>query len=154
MLKSQAIENFRPSPSEDDVIIIIIIIIHCLQQNNTLPTTELPTAKQRTWDRPLIERDVAEICQHSEGLINKARLEAARSAHSADWLHVMPVEACGLALDNETVRIAVGLRLGLSLCGPHRCKCGEMVGEDGYHGFVCRRSQGRSLRHHAVNDIF
>src|SRR6218665_746259 len=65
----------------------------------------------------------------------------------------MPVEACGLALDNETVRIAVGLRLGLSLCGPHRCKCGEMVGEDGYHGFVCRRSQGRSLRHHAVSDI-
>src|SRR6218665_3939155 len=48
---------------------------------------------------------------------------------------------------------SVGLRLGLSLCGPHRCKCGEMMGEDGYHGFVCRRPQGRSLRHHAVNDI-
>src|SRR6218665_2548808 len=65
----------------------------------------------------------------------------------------MPVEACGLVLDNEAVRIAVGLRLGLSLCRPHRCQCGEMVGEDGYHGFVCRMLQGRSLRHHVVNDI-
>jgi len=137
----------RAAPSDDYVDEMMEF------RKDTLPTTELPPAKQRTWDRPLIERDVAEICQHSEGLINKARLEAARSPHSADWLHVMPVEACGLALDNETVRIAVGLRLGLSLCGPHRCKCGEMVGEDGYHGFVCRRSQGRSLRHHAVNDI-
>ena len=62
----------------------------------------------------------------------------------------MPVEACGLVLDNEAVRIAVGLRLGLSLCGPHRCQCGEMVREDGYHDFVCRRSQGRSLRHHDI----
>jgi len=122
-------------------------------RKDTLPTTELPPAKQGTWDRPLIERDVAEICQHSEGFINSARLEAVRSPHSVDWLNAMPVEACGLVLDNEAVRIAVGLRLGLSLCGPHRCQCREMVGEDGYHGLVCRRSQGRSLRHHAVNDI-
>src|SRR6218665_338307 len=77
----------------------------------------------------------------------------ASGSHSADWLNAMPVEACGLVLDNEAVRIAVGLRLGLSLCGPYRCQCGEMVGEKCYHGFVCRRSQGRSLRHHAVNDI-
>src|SRR6218665_2006808 len=28
-----------------------------------------------------------------------------------------------------------------------------MVGEDGYHGFVCRRAQGRAPRHHVVNDI-
>src|SRR6218665_2689074 len=100
------------------------------------------------------------VCKHPfwlperhHRMINKARLEAARSPHSADWLHAISVEACGLALDNEAVRVAVSLRLGLSLCGPHRCKCGEMVGEDSYHGFVCRRSQGRSLRHHAVNDI-
>src|SRR6218665_3372970 len=64
--------------------------------------------------------NVAKICQHSEGLINRARLEAARSPHSADWLNAMPMEACGLVLDNEAVRTAVGLKLGLSLCGPHR----------------------------------
>ena len=49
--------------------------------------------------------------------------------------------------------MAVGLRLGLDLCGPHTCHCGDSVGPEGHHGFVCRRALGRSLRHHAVNDI-
>ena len=111
-------------------------------RKHTLPTTELFPAKQGTWDWPLIDRDVAENCLHSEGLINRARLEAVRSPHSADWLNAMPAEACGLVLNNEAVRIALGLRLGLSLCGPHRCQCREMMKEDGFHGFVCRRSQG------------
>ena len=65
----------------------------------------------------------------------------------------LPIAACGLALDNDAVRVAVGLRLGLALCTPHRCQCGDLVGSEGHHGFVCRRASGRSLRHHAINDI-
>ena len=113
----------------------------------TPPTTDaLTPVKQKTWDRPLIDRDLAEINEHAEGLTNKARLEAARSPHSADWLSAMPVAACGIALDNESVRVAVGLRLGLDLCRPHRYHCGKMVGQDGHHSFVCKRAHGRSLR--------
>src|SRR6218665_3093999 len=41
---------------------------------------------RKTWDRPLVDRDLAEINEHAAGLTNKARLEAARSPHSADWL--------------------------------------------------------------------
>ena len=33
--------------------------------------------------------------------------------------------SCGLKLDNEAVRVAVGLRLGLDLCVPHECHCGS-----------------------------
>ena len=61
--------------------------------------------------------------------------------------------ACGLALDNESVRVAVGLRLGLDLCRPHCCHCGDMVGQDGHHSIVCKRAHGRLLRHHVINDI-
>src|SRR6218665_315038 len=119
-----------------------------------IPMTDaFPPVKQKTWDRPLIDRDLAEINEHAEGLTNKARLEAARSPHSADWLSAMPVAACGPALDNESVRVAVGLRLGLDLCRPHCCHCRGMVGQDGHHSFVCKRSYGRSLRHHVINDI-
>src|SRR6218665_4162234 len=59
--------------------------------------------------------------------------------------------ACGLVLDNEAVRIAVCLRLRHALCAIH--SCGGWVGQEGHHGLVCRRAQGQSLRHHAINDI-
>jgi len=36
-----------------------------------------------------------------------ARLLAALSNHSGDWLHVLPIAAYGLHLDNEATRVAV-----------------------------------------------
>src|SRR6218665_3033716 len=65
----------------------------------------------------------------------------------------LPLAACGLVLDNEAVRVAVCLRLGHAPCAPHSCVCGGWVRQEGHHGLVCRRGQGRSLRHHARNDI-
>jgi len=44
---------------------------------------------------------------------------AASSQHSGDWLFALPIASCGLNLDDEAVRVAVGLRLGLDLCVPH-----------------------------------
>ena len=46
-------------------------------------------------------------------------------------------------MDDEVVRIAVGLRLGLSLCQPHECiHCGVAVDASGVHGLSCRFSRG------------
>ena len=36
---------------------------------------------------------------------------AASARHSGDWLFALPIASCGLKLDNEAVRVAVGLRL-------------------------------------------
>ena len=41
---------------------------------------------------------------------------ASSSQHSGDWLFALPVASCGLRLDDEVVRVAVGLRLGPDLC--------------------------------------
>ena len=38
---------------------------------------------------------------------------AATARHSGDWLFALPIASCGLKLDDEAVRVAVGLRLGL-----------------------------------------
>jgi len=73
--------------------------------------------------------------------------------HSGDWLNALPITSCGLRLDNEAIRVAVGLRLGLALCAPHVCPCGMMVGADGWHGLSCKRSCGRSVRHNLLNDL-
>ena len=65
----------------------------------------------------------------------------------------LPVASCGLRLDNESIRVAVGLRLGCVLCFAHRCSCGAVVSDRGIHGFSCRLAVGRLARYNAINDI-
>jgi len=40
------------------------------------------------------------------------KILATRAPGSGDWLHTLPLSSIGLKMDNATVRIAVGLRLG------------------------------------------
>jgi len=54
---------------------------------------------------------------------------------------------------DEAVRVAVALRLGLGVCVPHSCSCGENVDAWGHHAFVCKHASGRTQRHHALNDV-
>ena len=84
---------------------------------------------------------------------NRARLLAASAPHSDDWLHTRPLSTCALRLDNESVRVALGLRLGTSLCEPHQCSCGKQGNARGTHDISCKRSAGRSIQHHELNDI-
>ena len=49
--------------------------------------------------------------------------------------------------------MAIGLRLGLEICVPHQCHCGAQVDAYGRHGLVCKKAPGRSIRHHALNDL-
>ena len=64
-----------------------------------------------------------------------------------------PISRCGLRLDDEAIRVAVGLRLGLNLCAVHRCPCGAHVDARGIHGLSCKRSSGRAARHQQINDL-
>ena len=48
---------------------------------------------------------------------------------------------------------AVGMRLGLSLCVPHSCPCGEQMDAQGLHATVCKKAPGRIARHQVLNDI-
>ncbi len=59
-----------------------------------------------------------------------------------------------LRLDDEVIRIVVGLRLGVYLCRPHSCSlCGGNVDEFATHGLSCRMSAGRLPWHAAINTI-
>ena len=51
------------------------------------------------------------------------------------------------------MRIAIGLRLGTTLCHPHTCQCGKSVDNLGRHGLSCLKAQGRHSRHAHANDI-
>jgi len=84
---------------------------------------------------------------------DKARLLAVASKRSSDWLHALPISSCGLRLDDEAIRVAIGLRLGTELCKVHTCPCGAEVDTLGAHGLSCRQSVGRAARHQQLNDV-
>jgi len=65
------------------------------------------------------------------------------------------MSSCGQRMDDEAVRVAVGLRLGARLCELHQCLYAApiKVGSEGTHGLVCRRSAGRTTLHHVLKDL-
>ena len=85
---------------------------------------------------------------------SRARLLAATAKESDAWLNVLPVSSLGLCMNDESIRIGVGLHLGVPLCQPHLCyQCGAEVDHLATHGLSCRRSLGRHSRHAVLNDI-
>ena len=110
-------------------------------------------SKQRCWDQASVEHGLEVLEAHYTDPYHRARLLATRSPHGGHWLHAWPISACGLRLDDEAVRVAVGLRIGVDLCEEHDCPCGTKVDRGGSHGLSCRRGAGRLPKHDAINDI-
>ena len=115
-----------------------------LQQNIRPPGTNVPGG---------LKNNNSDNSSNNGDKLNVARLTSVSAPHSGDWLNAMPISACGLRLDNETVRVALRLRLGVDLYVPHDCPCGALVDARGIHSLSCRRSFGRMARHHQVNDL-
>jgi len=100
-----------------------------------IPPDLLP-GKQSFWDRPGLLADRALIESSPVEPSHRARFLAAQAPHSGDWLLALPIANCGLRLDDEAVRVAVGMWLSLSLCVPHNCHCGTLVDAQGLHAVV------------------
>ena len=142
------------------------ILVHCPTSNDGFfelylskwsssfgtPADPLPV-KQSYWDRPGLQADSllieSSLVEHSQ----KAQYMASVAPHSGDWLLALPISNCGLRLDDEAVRVAVGMRLGLNVCVPHTCRCGAEVGAQARHAMSCKKAPGRFARHHVLNDI-
>ena len=116
------------------------------------PPPESESSKQSAWDKPSIQADLNHLLATPNSL-DKARLLAVSAPHSSDWLYALPIVSCGLRLENEDVRVAVGLRFGTALCKPHQCVCGAMVEANGLHGLSCKLGPVRHARHNAINDL-
>src|SRR6266536_1772023 len=110
------------------------------------------THKQQAWDDYVCRKAFDELLNGSADTVSRARLLAAKADHSAIWMEAVPIASIGLKLNNETLRIAIGLRLGSNLTIPRECRCGAQITADGRHGLVCRRGGGRMIRHRLVND--
>jgi hypothetical protein len=115
--------------------------------------SDVGSHSQKCWDERVSEVVYSDLLKRVSDNQDKARLLAVSAPHSGDWLNALPISSCGLRLDDEAVRVAIGLRLGTSLCEPHICICGAAVNVLGTHGLACKRSAGRIGRHQYINDI-
>ena len=122
------------------------------------PQAALPTgeaaSRQKVWDE-LTCKVVFNNLLSTANQVHSARLLAAAAPHTGAWLQALPCPTLGLLLDNESTRIAVALRLGATVCEPHRCRCGSLVDTLGHHGLSCGKFSkiGRNPRHHSINDV-
>jgi len=112
-----------------------------------------PTHSQAQWDKPLLKAMAMELSNAPLDAYDQARLKAVSAPHAGDWLYALPITSCGLRLDDEATRVAVGLRLGMALCEPHTCACGTLVTTRGSHGLSCTLGFGRIARHSVLNDL-
>ena len=126
-----------------------------LASSSTTPTS-IPSPPsspaQRAWDDQCCRVQAELLLSDATDQVARARLLAACSPSSGDWLNALPLSSTGLKMDNSTVRIAVGLRLGAPVVHQHVCICGAIVKADGHHGLSCRRGSGRHSRHNQIND--
>ena len=137
----------------DSLYIESALSIWADDHSHYLPSHPL-SCSQRAWDASKIEAYVVTLQQSAADDLTKARLLSVFCPESGTWLNALPISSVCLRMDDEVVRIAVGLRLGLPLCHPHLCSgCGAEVGEDGIHGLSCRYSKYRHSRHVELNDI-
>ena len=118
------------------------------------PPPSPSSCHQKSWDAPKIKATVDHLLESAANDLTKVRFLALSCPESGAWLNALPLSSIGLRMDDDVIRIAVGLRLGLAVCHPHACSdCGAEVNEDGIHGLSCRYSRGRHSRHSALIDI-
>ena len=147
-LQSQILRNTQAAVGDTS-----LALKHWLSLSGAPCDDSFPAGNQRVLDSIVVKHTFQTHLENQTTQYHRARLLAAAAPHSGDWLHAVPISACGLRLNNEAVRVAVGLRLGLELCQPYRCICGTSVDTRGSHALSCRKNPGRSQRHHFLNDL-
>ena len=115
--------------------------------------TDPLAGSQRAWDTPHISAAVSHLMENADP-VSRSRLLSSQQRESGAWLQAPPISALGLKMDNESIRVAVGLRLSAPLCSPHCCaQCHQHIDSSGTHGLHCRKSLGRHPRHASLNEL-
>jgi len=124
-----------------------------LSKWQVLPYRQTLPVKQSFWDTPGITQLRQVVKESKLDAFQRAQFLAASAPHSGNWLLALPIASSGLRLDDEAIRVAVALRLGLDLGAPHTCRCGALVDARGQHGLVYKQAPSRIARHQQLNDL-
>ena len=81
-------------------------------------------SKQRSWDMPSVDATFKFLFAAQLDGYHRARLISTKAPHNSDWLNALPIISCGLRMEDDAIRVAVCLRLDVSLCELHQCTFG------------------------------
>lgn len=98
---------------------------------------------QFAWDRINVNRMISQLTFSTE--VEQFRFDLLQNKMSGAWLNVIPSPNIGTLLNNDVMRICVGLRLGAKICHPFECACGKAVDELGRHGLHCKNNPGNTF---------
>ena len=98
---------------------------------------------QKNWTQSVNVKTAQDLISRMDDKRSKV-FNALQGKFWCQWLNVVPCKNLGLKLNDQQLRISIGLRLGANICVGHTCHCGKRVERDGLHGIFCTKSDGRS----------
>ena len=107
---------------------------------------------QKNWTQPVYVKTAQDLISRMDDKRSKV-FNAHQGKFGSQWLNVVPCKNLGLKLDDQQLRISIGLRLGANICVAHTCHCGIRVERDGLNGLSCTKSAGRFSRHATLNSL-
>ena len=122
--------------------------------NGRQPPDDSVTHKQKIWDF-VVDVEYTRTCSVviAGSMIGPYCWRRQHVPHSGDLLHTLPFSALVVNLDDNAIRVTVGLRLGCAICQAHCCPCGVMVDPLGQHALSCKKQSGRVQLHAWLNDL-
>lgn len=132
----------------------IIHLDEALEKWKVVNNLQEPSIKhlQKKWDLINVQRIIEENFKFTSKT-DLARFKALQCKESNAWLHAIPSPNIGTVMDNNTLRICIGLRLGCNICSTHTCICRSLVLPNGLHGLSCPKCIAKYQRHIGMNDI-
>ena len=106
---------------------------------------------QKNWTQPGYGKTTQDLISRMDHKRSKV-FNAHQGKFGSQWLNVVPCKNLGLKLDDQQLRIPIGLRLR-AICVAHTCHCGKKVERNGLHGLSCTKSAGRFSRHATLNSL-
>ena len=134
-----------------DIAFVQWLIAH--GQSGALPPVGSESTEQQEWDKPSIAADVARLNSSLLGNITKLVCWQCRLLTAVTgFVHCQfPLVACAWMMKLSELRWNYVLEPNfVSSINVHG---GAKVGPEGSHDLACRRSAGRTTRHHALNDL-
>lgn len=119
---SDLVNQILPSRLHDTPAPLLVEAEAEWSQDHDQPPPPTPASHhQRSWDSCKVMAAADRLLDNAPNARSRARIMAATCKESGAWLNALPISTLGLRLDDDAVRVAVGLRLGSSLCrpGPH-----------------------------------
>ena len=107
---------------------------------------------RNNWTQPVFVKTAQDLISRMDDKRSKV-FNVHQGKFGSQWLNVVPCKNLGLKLDDQLLRISIGLRLGANIRVTHTCHSGKRVERDGLHGLSSTKSGGRFSLHATLNSL-